>query len=91
MHKTDILLHRTPYAILDDERHIITVLAGCPFPKNGVPDDWDDVVVLLKLLVKKCISRRMIVSIDVALTSVKLLVGPMVGGRGFVPVAYFIA
>src|ERR1700722_18407225 len=44
MHKTDILLHRTPYDILDDERRIIAVLAGRPFPKNGVPDDWDDVV-----------------------------------------------
>ena len=52
---------------------------------------WCALALLLKLLVKKCISRRMIVSIDVALTSVKLLVGPMVGGRGFVPVAYFIA
>jgi hypothetical protein len=38
------MFNRTPYAILDDERRIIAVLAGRPFPKNGVPDDWDDVV-----------------------------------------------
>jgi hypothetical protein len=35
---------RTPYAILDDERRIIAVLAGRPYPKDGVPDSWDDVV-----------------------------------------------
>ena len=44
VHKPGCLLYRTPYAILDDERRIIAVLAGRPFPKNGVPDDWDDVV-----------------------------------------------
>jgi hypothetical protein len=38
------LLCRTPYTILDDERRIIAVLAGRPFPKNGIPDDGDDVV-----------------------------------------------
>jgi hypothetical protein len=28
---------------LDDERHVIAVLAGRPYSKNGV-DGWDDVV-----------------------------------------------
>jgi hypothetical protein len=37
--------YRTPYAIIDDEKHIIAVLTRGLFPKNGVPDDWDDVVV----------------------------------------------
>jgi hypothetical protein len=35
---------RTPYAILDDERRIVAVLAGRPYPKDGIPDSWDDVV-----------------------------------------------
>jgi hypothetical protein len=43
--KSNFLSHRTPYAILDDQRRIVAVLAGRPFPKNGVADDWDDVVV----------------------------------------------
>lgn len=38
------LFRRTPYAILDNERCIIAVLAGRPYPKNGVLDGWDDVV-----------------------------------------------
>jgi hypothetical protein len=45
IYKSNYSFHRTPYAILDDQRRIIAVLAGHPFPKNGVPDDWDDVVV----------------------------------------------
>ncbi|KIM89817.1 hypothetical protein PILCRDRAFT_2104 [Piloderma croceum F 1598] len=35
----------TPYAILDDERHIIAILAGHPFPMNSVLDDWDNIVM----------------------------------------------
>jgi hypothetical protein len=37
--------HRTPYAILDDQRRIIAVLAGRPYSRDGVSDDWDDVGV----------------------------------------------
>jgi hypothetical protein len=34
--------NRTPYAILDDQRRIIGVLAGRPIVE-GAPDEWDGV------------------------------------------------
>jgi hypothetical protein len=36
-------MHRTPYAILDDEDRIIAVLAGRPYSKDGETDSWDGV------------------------------------------------
>lgn len=35
-------LRRTPYAILDDGRRIVGMLAGRPLPQGQGPDTWDD-------------------------------------------------
>jgi hypothetical protein len=51
---------------------------------------WHALLLLSKLLVKKCISQRVIMSINGAPTSVEPLVGPTAEGRRFVLVTYFV-
>ena len=40
-----IFIDRMPYAILDDQNHIIGILSGRPIVKEGEPDNWDDVTI----------------------------------------------
>jgi hypothetical protein len=40
----NLLFRRTPYAILDNKRCIIAVLARHPYLKNGILDGWNDIV-----------------------------------------------
>jgi hypothetical protein len=42
-YKMNLLLHRTPYTILDHEDRIIAVLAGRPYSKDGETGGWDGV------------------------------------------------
>jgi hypothetical protein len=87
-YKSNPLFCRTLYAILDNERRIIAILTGHPFSRNGIPDDWDDVVACTCIAIEAACEEMHFEKDDYDHQQgpilLKLLVGPMALGSRFV-------